>query len=261
MNDRSADIGGAIAFTKGEQVTIARTEPNPERPEYKHIVFSRLTGNWYQLRDEDFEPEDYPLPQPAAPQHFAPGDAFQQGVIAPPAPFGAPGDAFGQPYGAAEPPRPPLTHAKAATRHDEKIIMWYSGALAALGLLIIITTFLPWLTLGGVGSASGWNAMLHGSAGGGFSVYIHGEGVLFFTGFWSIVVGLAVIAGAVLLFMRNTLGCWVARIAAGLGFLFAILSTMTAIFHGVTVGAGLWMFNIFAIAAGIVAVYSIKAFH
>jgi hypothetical protein len=38
---RDIDIGGATAFTRGEQVTIERVEPNPERPEYKHVVFSR----------------------------------------------------------------------------------------------------------------------------------------------------------------------------------------------------------------------------
>ena len=259
------DIGGAIAFTKGEQVTIAKTEPNPERPENRHTVFSRLTGNWYQLRDEDFEPMQYAPPQPAEPQHFAPGDAFQQGVIAPPAPFVAPGDAFGQqqygqPLGAVQPVRPPRTYTVALSKKDEKLVIWYSSAIGALGLLIIITTFLPWLTVMGFNLGSGWNAMLHGSSSGGFSIFIHGEGVLFFTGFWSIFIGLTIIVGAVMLYMRYTAGVWVARIAGFFGVLFSVLTTMTVSFNGMTAGIGLWLFNVFSLAAVIVAVLSIKAF-
>jgi hypothetical protein len=260
------DIGGAIAFTKGEQVTIASTEPNPGRPEYRHTVFSRLTGNWYQLRDEDFEPVAYPPPQPEAPpQHFAPGDAFQQGVIAPPAPFVAPGDAFGQqqygqPLGAVQPAKPPRTYTVAMSKQDEKRVLWYSTALVSLGSLTVITTFLPWLTVMGFNLGSGWNAMLHRSSSGGFSVYIHGEGVMFFTGFWSIIVGLAIIVGAVMLYRGYTAGVWVARIAGGFGVLFSVLTTMTVSFNGMTAGIGLWLFNIFSLAAMIVAVLSIRAF-
>lgn len=260
------DIGGTIAFTRGEQVTIASSEPNPQRPEYRHTVYSRLTGNWYQLRDEDFEPVQYPPPQPEAPpQHFAPGDAFQQGVIAPPAPFVSPGDAFGQqqygqPLGAVQPARAPKTYTVTLSKKDEKLLIWYSSALGALGLLTIITTFLPWLTVMGFNLGSGWNAMLHGSSNGGFSFLIRGEGVLFFTGFWSILIGLAIIVGAVMLFMRYTAGVWVARIAGFLGVLFSVLTTMTVSFNGMTAGIGLWLFNIFSLAAVIVAVLSIRAF-
>lgn len=94
---RDIDIGGARAFTKGEQVVIERAEPNPERPEYKHVVFSRLMGKWFQLRDEDLEAPQYLPPRDAEQsQYFAPGDAFQQGVIAsgPPPPLASPSDAF-----------------------------------------------------------------------------------------------------------------------------------------------------------------------
>ena len=242
------DIGGTIAFTKGEQVTIASSEPNPERPEYRHTVYSLLTGNWYQFMDEDFEPVQYPPPQPEAPpQHFAPGDAFGQ-------------QQYGQPLGAVQPARVPKTYTVAMSRQDEIRVIKYSTALWALGLMTIVTTFLPWLTVMGFNLGSGWNAMLHGSSNGGFSIFIHGEGVLFFTGFWSILIGFAVIVGAVMLYKGYTAGVWVARIAGFFGVLFSVLTTMTVSFNGMTAGIGLWLFNIFSLAAVIVAVLSIKAF-
>ena len=257
--------GGAIAFTKGEQVTIQSTVPNADRPEYRHFVFSRVMGQWYQLRDEDLE----------APQHFAPGDAFQQGVIAPapqapysspgdafgqPARFGMPADAFGQPYGAAQAARAPQTRTRSLSGKDETRIMWFSGAVVALGVLIVITTFLHWLHFMGFQLGSGWNAMMHGSSGNGFSIFIHGEGVLFFTGFWSILVGLAVITGGVMLFMRYTAGSWVARIAGGAGVICSAMTIITIVTHSLSAGAGLWLFNLASLAALIVSVWSIRAF-
>ena len=260
--------GGAIAFTKGEQVTIYSTVPNPERPEYRHYVFSRAMGQWYQLRNEDLEPA-------SEPQHFAPGDALQQGVIAPApgAPYTSPGDAFGQParfgvpadafgpsYGAAQAAQGPRTRTVSMKGSDEKRMMWFSIAITALGALIVITTFLPWLTLMGFKLGSGWNAMMHGSSSNGFSFYIHGEGVLFFTGFWSILVGLAVITGGVMLYMHYTLGSWIAWIAGGVGVLCSVRSTLTFVTHSLSAGAGLWLFNLASLAALIVSVWSIRAF-
>jgi hypothetical protein len=257
--------GGAIAFTKGEQVTIQSTVPNAERPEYRHFVFSRVMGQWYQLRDEDLE----------APQHFAPGDAFQQGVIAPapqapysspgdafgqPARFGMPADAFGQPYGAAQAAPAPRTRTVSITGKDEKRVLWFSGAVTALGILIIVATFLPWLQLMGFKLGSGWSAMMHGGSSNGFAFFIHGEGVLFFTGFWSILVGLAVITGGVMLYMRYTAGSWIARIAGGLGVIFSSLTIITIVTHGLGAGVGLWLFNLMSLAAVIVSVLSIRAF-
>jgi hypothetical protein len=244
-------------------VVIDRTVPNPQRPEYRHVVFSRLTGKWFQLRDEDLEAPQYMPPQATdPPQHFAPGDAFQQGVIpsGPQAQYTSPSDAFGQSYGPPHAYHPPQTMAKSVSRKDETRLMWFSGGIAGLGLLIIITTFLPWLSLMGIHIGSGWNAMLHGSGGGGFSIFVHGEGVLFFTGFWSIVVGLAVITGGVLLFMRYTVGSWVAWIAGGIGVLFSVLSILTVVTHSLSAGIGLWLFNLLSVVAVVVSVMSIKAF-
>lgn len=146
------------------------------------------------------------------------------------------------------------------SQKDETRIMWFSISIAALGLLIVITTFLPWLNFMGLHLGSGWNAMLHGSSSGGFSVYVHGEGVIFFTGFWSIAVGLAVIAGAISLYIRNTIGVWIARVAGGFGVLFSALSIITVVTHGMGAGVGLWLFNLLSLAAVIVSVVSIRAF-
>ena len=252
---RDIEIGGVTAFTRGEQVTIERVEPNPQRPEYKHVVFSRLTGRWYQLCDDD-------LDAAPAPQHFAPGDAFQQGVIAsgPPVQYSSPSDAFGQPAGGGRSYTAPVTLTKALSDHDAQVVTWYSAITAGLGVLIIISTFLPWLNFMGMRLGSGWNTMMHGSSGNGFSVLIHAEGVIFFTGFWSILIGLAVITGAVLLYTRNTVGSWVAEIAGALGVLCSFLSTITVLTHSLSAGVGLWLFNLFSLAVVVLSVRTIKAF-
>lgn len=226
---RDIEIGGVTSFTRGEQVTVERVEPNPQRPEYRHVVFSQLTARWYQLSDDDLEPA----------QPFAPGDAFQQGVIAsgPPAQYVSPSDAFGQPAGVGRRYAAPVTLTKALSDHDSQMVTWYSAITAGLGVLIIISTFLPWLSFMGMRLGSGWNTMMHGSSSNGFSLLIHAEGVIFFTGFWSILIGLAVITGAVLLYMRNTVGSWVAEIAGAAGVLFSLLSILTVLTHSLSAGS------------------------
>jgi len=197
---RDIDIGGVTAFRQGEEVVVETTMPHPERPQYKHIVCSRLTGKRYQLRDEDLEmPQS---PEPATEQYFAPGDAFQQGVIggAAQAQYASPSDAFAGPYAAAPSYQSPLEQVRprpSGVEETQAKLMKFSGGIAGIGLLIAITTFMPWLSLMGFDLGSGWNAMLHGSTSGGFAIYVHGEGVMFFTGIWSILIGLAVITGAV----------------------------------------------------------------
>jgi hypothetical protein len=248
----------------GEEVVVENSTPHPERPEYKHIVYSRLQNKRFQLRDEDLEiPLPTPSHEPAPQQYFAPGDAFQQGLAGSPsqAQYASPSDAFGAPYAAEPTYRSPLEQVRPrSSGADDTRLMKYSGGIAGLGLLIVITTFLPWLSAMSMNLGSGWDAMLHGSGGGGFSVYIHGEGVMFFTGFWSIVVGLAVITGAVLFYKRNIVGCWVANIAAVIGVFLSCATTMTIVTHGISAGFGLWLFNLASLAAVIVSSFAIRSF-
>jgi hypothetical protein len=260
---RDIDIGGVTAFTQGEEVVVETTMPHPEQPQFKHIVCSRLTGKRYQLRDEDLEISQK---APAPAQYFAPGDAFQQGVVASPsdAQYSSPSDAFGGPYAGAPAYQSPLEQVRprpSGAEETQTRLMKFSGGIAGLGLLIIITTFMPWLSLMGFDLGSGWNAMLHGSNSGGFAIYVHGEGVMFFTGIWSIIIGLAVITGAVLFFYkRNIVGGWVSNIAGVCGVLFSSLTIMTIVTHGVSAGFGLWLFNLTSLGAVILSSFAIKAF-
>lgn len=87
-----------------------------------------------------------------------------------------------------------------------------AGCLGIFGLVIIVSTFLQWVSATGgyfiiSSNPTGWDFMVHGgSTGFGNFAYISAGGVLYFSGFWSLVLGLAVINGAVLLFMRIGLG-------------------------------------------------------
>jgi len=239
------EVGGAVAFTRGEAVTVEAVEPNPERPEYKYVVYSRAVERRYQLREEDFEAP--------GPLHFAPGDAFQQGVMAQPPPgHGTPDHAPRQ--AAYMPP----TVTRAMTSSDGKI-MWFSAITGSFGLFILAGTFLPWLSFMGFRGGSGWDLMLHGGFG-GFSLLIRGEGAIIFTGFWSIAVGIAVTAGGVLLFTRRTVGGWVARIAGALGGLFSCLTLITIYMHGLRAGVGLWLFLLSGVGSVIVGSVAMKAF-
>jgi hypothetical protein len=52
-------IGGMLAFRAGESVIIDTVDPNPQRPENRFVVTSRiLTGRRFQLRQEDLGPEE-----------------------------------------------------------------------------------------------------------------------------------------------------------------------------------------------------------
>ena len=50
--------GDIIAFEAGEQVEIESVQPNPERPEYKYVVFSRTLNRRFQLSEADIAGAD-----------------------------------------------------------------------------------------------------------------------------------------------------------------------------------------------------------
>jgi hypothetical protein len=247
---RDIVIQGARVFSQGEPVRIETVDPNPQQPEYRNVVFSSAAGKWFQLRDEDFEGG---VPAPAVPQHFAPGDAFQQGVI-------TPGAQYAQPLqpGATQHSYKPKTVVREMKGNERGLIL-FSIATGAFGFLVLVGTFLPWVSLFGAQGGSGWQMMLHGT-GGGFSIIIRGEGVVFFTGIWSILVGLAVMTGAVLLYTRRTLGGWIACIAGTVGVFCALISSITLMTNGLTAAVGLWLFSLFSCAASVSGGLTMKRF-
>jgi hypothetical protein len=44
---------GAVIFAKGQRVVVQQVSPNAQQPEYRYLVQSTATGQWYQLRDAD----------------------------------------------------------------------------------------------------------------------------------------------------------------------------------------------------------------
>lgn len=50
-------VDGKVAFSSGEQVFVEKISPNSIRPEYKYVVTSTLLNQKFQLREEDFVPQ------------------------------------------------------------------------------------------------------------------------------------------------------------------------------------------------------------
>ncbi|HEY5526209.1 MAG TPA: hypothetical protein VIK02_01345 [Candidatus Anoxymicrobiaceae bacterium] len=63
-------VSGAVAFGRGEQVTVQQVSPLADRPEYKYTVYSQRSGSWFTLRDADFVAA-YAPPAPAVPAYAA----------------------------------------------------------------------------------------------------------------------------------------------------------------------------------------------
>lgn len=53
---RDIAVGGALAFRRGEAVTIENIDPNPRRPEFRYVVYSRSLQRRFQLSDADLAP-------------------------------------------------------------------------------------------------------------------------------------------------------------------------------------------------------------
>ena len=57
-------VSGIVAFTRNQQVTVEKVDPNPERPQFKYVVYSRDLERRFQLTDNDIEPAPaYVAPQ------------------------------------------------------------------------------------------------------------------------------------------------------------------------------------------------------
>lgn len=54
----SGDVfsGGRLAFREGEVVKVEKIEPDTQRPEYRHVVYSSLLDRRFHLRDQDLAP-------------------------------------------------------------------------------------------------------------------------------------------------------------------------------------------------------------
>ena len=133
------------------------------------------------------------------------------------------------------------------------------------GLLVIASTFLAWTTgspVVGANSSSGWNIMrastsaaLQEGGGGGFNLALTGEGTIFFTGFWSMLLGALILLGGVtILFRRRAGGVLTLLFGVGASMLAAVnvamvFTKMSSPYASIYPGPGLWVFLAFSLLA------------
>jgi len=135
----------------------------------------------------------------------------------------------------------------------------YSLVTLGCGLAVILSTFLPWISMLGL-NVSGWSML---SAGGwshnGNFLFAYGKGMLAFTGFWSLLLGVAIAAGIAILLSGRRFGARIAQVAGGLGLVLSVITTVMLYTHNVSAGIGLWMFIVLSAASVILAQLAVRA--
>lgn len=140
------------------------------------------------------------------------------------------------------------------------------GAITmVMGALAAASVFLSWVSMMGFG-ATGWSMMIHGAAGqgvstSGFHVVVTGNGLIFFTGFLAMLLGVLITVGGLVLLFNS-------RVGGVLTLLFGIAATAVAAINitmvytkmqPVSPGVGLWVFagaSLVALVLGIVGMAS-----
>ena len=130
------------------------------------------------------------------------------------------------------------------------------GAVAgAAGVVVIISTFFSWISGTGI---TGWSMM--SKAGFGTSqnfLFSTGGSRIVFTGFWSLLFGVLIVAGAVTLITGWGGANGLVLTAGILGLIISVLSIVmiytytVGLQHPLTPGAGLWMFAVFSLIAAV----------
>ena len=147
------------------------------------------------------------------------------------------------------------------------------GGLGLSGLLIFFSTFMAWLSLGGMGglSSSGWDTIMHSSArdfGSQNPFFVSSEGFGLFGGAWPIIFGVAIMIGVVLFFKEKRSSTTIFTVVGIFGFVFA-LSNIIMIYsklgsgdseYGafISVGMGLWIFLFFSLIVAVLGILSSK---
>jgi len=217
-------VNGILVFGSGEQVVVQQVSPDPQRPEYRYNVMSARTGTWYLLRDADIVAPSAALPQQQ------PQQPVQQSV-----------EVVQPQY--AERRRRPMPYPAAPI----------VGVLAgASGIVMVISTFLVWISASGI---TGWRMM--SSSGFGTThnfLFSTGASKIIFTGFWSLLFGIIVVAGAVTLVTGwgGANGLVLAGGILGLGIsVVSIVMIYTVKPIALAPGVGLWLFAVFSLIAAV----------
>ena len=127
------------------------------------------------------------------------------------------------------------------------------GVLAgASGIVMIISTFLEWISRS---SVSGWSMMSSGGFGTTHNfLFSTGASKIIFTGFWSLLLGIIVAAGAVTLVTGwgGANGLVLAGGILGLGIsVVSIIMIYTVKPIALAPGVGLWLFSVFSLIAAV----------
>ena len=127
------------------------------------------------------------------------------------------------------------------------------GAVAGVsGVLVIISTFFSWIAGSGV---TGWSMMSKGGFGTSQNfLFSTGGSRIVFTGFWSLLFGVLIVAGAVTLITGWGGANGLVLTAGILGLIISVLSIVmiyTVKLLSLTPGAGLWMFAVFSLIAAV----------
>lgn len=129
----------------------------------------------------------------------------------------------------------------------------------ACGALVVLSTFLPWVGIMGQ-HASGWNALSNaGGVSNGNFLFSYGEGMLIFSGFWPLFLGIVIFAGVSVLFFGRRFGVRVAQAAAGLGAILSLVNIVMLYTHHLSAGVGLWLFLAMSLAAGVFAQLALRS--
>jgi hypothetical protein len=184
----------------------------------------------------------------------APGDAHadRQPVYSPPVSEYL-GQQSGQPRytGPSAMPGAPSPAAASRRARNAQLAAIFGWCTFGAGILVMLTTFLPWLSggLGYMNKPSGWTLMTKGSQVGGNFIWIKIPGLLYFSGLWSILAGLAIAAGAVMLTRGIVAGRLVAGIGAIVGVGAATVNVVMTYNYQLGVAYGGWLFLLFCVLA------------
>ncbi len=165
-------------------------------------------------------------------------------------------EGYGAPY-AAQP-----GYGATGARYGSVVL----GAITmVMGAVAAASVFLSWVSVAGYG-ATGWSMMVQGATArgvstSGFHVVVTGNGLIFFTGFLAMLLGVLITGGGLVLLFRS-------RVGGGLTLMFGVAATAIAAINitmiytkmqPVSPGVGLWVFagaSLVALVLGIVGMAS-----
>ena len=170
-------------------------------------------------------------------------------------PYPPPMQQYGAPYGAR-------TYAAPGVRPGSVAL----GTIAMImGAVVVASTFLDWISVTGFG-ATGWTMMRNGgsmsmASSDGFYIALTGDGLIFFTGFLTMLLGTLIVVGGLVLLFRSRAGGILTLLfsMAATGIAAVNIAMIYSKMQPVTPGVGLWVFagaSVTALVLGIIGMAS-----